>query len=60
MGMPGADKAEAARAQPASWEASVVVRVLLVGSFVAAALAANDFIVQSSLVIDAVIRRVFF
>jgi hypothetical protein len=55
--MPGADKAEA---EPASWEASVVVRVLLVGSFIAAALAANDFIVHSTLLIDAVVRRVFF
>jgi hypothetical protein len=58
--MAGRDKADVQRAEPASWEASVVVRVLLVGSFMVAALAANDFIVHSVLLIDAVLRRVFF
>jgi hypothetical protein len=58
--MAGPDEAETERAPPASWEASVVVRALLVGAFVVAALAANDFIVHSVLLIDAVLRRVFF
>jgi len=58
--MSGRGKAEPEGEEAASGEAVRVVRVLLVGCFVAAALAANHFVLHSALLTNALLRRLFF
>lgn len=58
--MPGMAKADGEQAEPVNRTTGIAVGVLLVGSVVAAAWAANDFILHSVLLAEALLRRLFF